>query len=136
MNTVVISESSVRAKRPEDVPAILRVMGLTLLSLPISVAVPAAKAFALYLSRLKREGVPSAARSPLPDFFIGAHAEAENLTLVTRNPDRIRTYFPHVRLIIPARGAANVIRLLMSLAFFLPTCLLEYRNLSLKCEFK
>ena len=39
--------------------------------------------------------------SPLPDFFIGAHAQAEKLTLVTRDAARYRTYFPDVALISP-----------------------------------
>ena len=39
--------------------------------------------------------------SPLPDFYIGAHAEAENRTLVTRDAARYRTYFPNVALIAP-----------------------------------
>ena len=39
--------------------------------------------------------------SPLPDFYIGAHAEAEGLTLVTRDAARYRTYFPPVKLIAP-----------------------------------
>ena len=37
--------------------------------------------------------------SPLPGFYIGAHAEAEGLTLVTRDAARSRTYFPSVALI-------------------------------------
>lgn len=39
--------------------------------------------------------------SPLPDFYIGAHAEIENLTLVTRDAARYRTYFPSVSIIAP-----------------------------------
>jgi predicted nucleic acid-binding protein len=101
VNTIVISESSVRSKTPEAVPGIMQAMGLTLVPLPISAAVPAAKAFATYLDRLKKEGKTSIARSPLPDFFIGAHAHAESLQLVTRDPDRIRTYFPTVKLVTP-----------------------------------
>jgi predicted nucleic acid-binding protein len=38
----------------------------------------------------------------LPDFFIGAHASVQNYTLLTRDPKRIRTYFPDVKLITPA----------------------------------
>ena len=39
--------------------------------------------------------------SALPDFYIGAHAEVERLTLVTRDADRYRAYFPKVDLIAP-----------------------------------
>jgi hypothetical protein len=39
--------------------------------------------------------------SPLPDFYIGAHAEVDQLTLVTRDAARYRSYFPKVTLIAP-----------------------------------
>ena len=37
----------------------------------------------------------------LPDFFIGAHAQAENLTLLTRDAGRYKSYFPKISLICP-----------------------------------
>jgi hypothetical protein len=40
-------------------------------------------------------------RSPLPDFYIAAHAAIEGLTLLTRDPRRYRTYFPKLRIIAP-----------------------------------
>jgi predicted nucleic acid-binding protein len=39
--------------------------------------------------------------SPLPDFYIGGHAQAENRTLVMHDAARYRSYFPGVVLIAP-----------------------------------
>jgi predicted nucleic acid-binding protein len=100
-NTIVVSETSVRATDPDRVPQLLEEMGLSLVPLPISAAVPAAKAFAAYLDRLKAEGKPTDRKVPLPDFLIGAHAQAEDLGLVTRDPSRVSTYFPKVRMVTP-----------------------------------
>ncbi len=64
--------------------------------LPWPAAYRAGRAFLRY--RREHGGVK---RSPLPDFFIGAHAEIDNLTLLTRDAARYRTYFPEVELISP-----------------------------------
>jgi len=66
------------------------------LPLPYAAGWLAAQAFLKY----RRSG--GTRTSPLPDFYIGAHAEAENRTLVTRDPTRYRTYFPNISLIIPS----------------------------------
>ncbi len=58
----------------------------------------AGKCFARY----RRQGGPR--RSPLPDFYIGAHAAVSGLTLLTRDPARYRTYFPALHIIAPARA--------------------------------
>lgn len=65
------------------------------LVLPFSVAAAASRAFLAYC---KAGGQKT---SPLPDFFIGAHAEAEGFKLLTRDAVRYRTYFPKVKLIAP-----------------------------------
>src|SRR5229473_1968756 len=36
-----------------------------------------------------------------PEFYIGAHAAIRNMALVTRDPQRYKTYFPKLRLISP-----------------------------------
>jgi predicted nucleic acid-binding protein len=100
-NAIVVSEASVRAQNPDAVPALLEGFGMTLVALPIAAAVPAAKAFAVYLDRLKKPGQQPASKVPLPDFLIGAHAHVEGWKLVTRDPARVRTYFPAVVLITP-----------------------------------
>ena len=64
-------------------------------ALPYAAGWLAAQAFVEYR---RAGGVRSA---PLPDFYIGAHAQVERLTLVTRDTARYRTYFPSINLITP-----------------------------------
>jgi len=63
--------------------------------LPYEAAFLAGKAF---LSYRRRGGTK---RSPLPDFYIGAHAAVSGYRLLTRDATRYRTYFPKLRLIAP-----------------------------------
>jgi predicted nucleic acid-binding protein len=63
--------------------------------LPYEAAWLAAQAF------LKYRNGGGVRNSPLPDFYIGAHAAIQGLTLVTRDPARYRTYFPSVVLVAP-----------------------------------
>lgn len=51
-----------------------------------------------FLSYRKRSGTR---KSPLPDFYIGAHAAIENLALLTRDAARFRTYFPNLEVLAP-----------------------------------
>ena len=63
--------------------------------LPWEAAFLAGKAF----ERYRRSG--GTRRSPLPDFYIGAHAAVAGMSLLTRDASRYRTYFPTVELIAP-----------------------------------
>jgi predicted nucleic acid-binding protein len=40
-------------------------------------------------------------RSPMPDFYIGAHAALTGLALLTRDARRYRAYFPRLRIVAP-----------------------------------
>lgn len=51
-----------------------------------------------FLQYRRRGGVKT---SPLPDFYIGAHASVANFHLLTRDVSRYQTYFPAVLLISP-----------------------------------
>jgi predicted nucleic acid-binding protein len=42
-----------------------------------------------------------ARRTPLPDFYIGAHAAIAKLALLTRDAGRYETYFPSVEILAP-----------------------------------
>lgn len=65
-------------------------------ALPYEAAFLAGRAFLSY----RRRG--GERRSPLPDFYIGAHAAVADLRLLTRDGRRYRTYFPTVELLAPA----------------------------------
>jgi predicted nucleic acid-binding protein len=62
---------------------------------PYSAGWLAAQVFVKY----RRGG--GARTSPLPDFYIGAQAEVENRTLITRDATRYRAYFPNLTIITP-----------------------------------
>jgi hypothetical protein len=64
-------------------------------ALPFEAAFLAGKCFLAY----RRRG--GAKLSPLPDFFIGAHAAVAGYRLLTRDARRYRTYFPALALIAP-----------------------------------
>ena len=64
-------------------------------SLPFEASVIAAAAHAAYRSRGGKRHIP------LPDFYIGAHAEAAGHVLLTRDAARYLTYCPKVSLIVP-----------------------------------
>lgn len=66
------------------------------LPIPWEAAPIAARAFGKY--RKTNQG-PKV--SPLPDFYIGAHAEVENLQVLTSDKGRYATYFPTIDVHFP-----------------------------------
>jgi hypothetical protein len=95
INQIVYAEISVRYATIEQLDDDLAPEYFVRASLPWEAAFLAGKAFAQYK---QRTGIK---RSPMPDFYIGAHAAVAGMTLLTRDPRRYRAYFPKLRLISP-----------------------------------
>lgn len=95
INPVIFSEVSIGFATIEEVAAVLPADYYEYAPIPWSAAFLAGKCFVDY--RRRRGGKSS----PLPDFFIGAHAAVDGLMLLTRDATRYRTYFPTVRLVCP-----------------------------------
>lgn len=95
INPLIYSEVSIGFHRIEDLDAALPEEALTREPLPWEAAFLAGKSFLAY----RRGG--GERRSPLPDFYIGAHAAVRGYALLTRDPKRYRKYFPTVELIAP-----------------------------------
>jgi predicted nucleic acid-binding protein len=95
INPVVYAEVAVHFSRIEDLDEALPRDYYRRADLPWSAGFLAGHVFQQY----RRDG--GTRRSPLPDFYIGAHAAIAGLTLLTRDAARYRTYFPRLRLIAP-----------------------------------
>lgn len=95
INPLIYAEVSIRFERIEELEDALREGDFLRLPLPWDAAFLAGKCFVRYR---RRRG---ARRSPLPDFYIGAHAAVAGLTLLTRDATRYQTYFPGLEIIAP-----------------------------------
>ena len=95
INQIIYAELSIRFSLREELDEKLPADYYLRTSVPWEAAFLAGKAFAQY----KRRG--GTKRSPLPDFFIGAHAAVAGMTLLTRDPRRYRAYFPKLRIVSP-----------------------------------
>jgi predicted nucleic acid-binding protein len=94
INPIVYAEISIRFERIEDLEAALP-EELLREDLPWEAAYLAGKCFVDY----RRRG--GERRSPLPDFYIGAHAAVTGRALLTRDPGRYRSLLPALELISP-----------------------------------
>jgi predicted nucleic acid-binding protein len=95
VNPIIYAEVSTGFDSIEDLDDALPASEIERHELPYEAGFLAGKAFAAY----RRRGGQK--RSPLPDFYIGAHAAARKYRLITRDTTRYRTYFPTVELITP-----------------------------------
>lgn len=95
INPIIYAELCSRASSTSEVDQMMVQLGLAYLEFSRKSLFLAAQAYRSYRQR------GGAKTSPLADFFIGAQAEAEGFTVLTRDATRYQTYFPTVPLIGP-----------------------------------
>jgi len=95
INPLIYAEVSIGFQTIEDLAEAVPAAVFRREALPYEAAFLAGKAFLDYRRRGGRR------TSPLPDFYIGAHAAIAGLRLLTRDPTRYRTYFPTVDVLAP-----------------------------------
>jgi len=95
INPLIYAEISLGFNQVAELEAALTINFFRRDPLPYEAAFLAGQRFLEY----RRRG--GERRSPLPDFYIGAHAAVTGTPLLTRDVNRYRTYFPAVQLITP-----------------------------------
>lgn len=96
INPLIYAEVSVGYQTVEELDELLPADGYEREPLPYLAGFAAGKAFLNY----RRSG--GLKRSPMPDFYIGAHAAVAGYRLLTRDANRYRSYFPTIDIIDPA----------------------------------
>lgn len=95
INPIIYAEVSAGYATIEETDEFLAADDFRREPLPYPAGFLAGKAFVQY----RRSG--GIKKSPLPDFYIGAHAAVSGYRLLTRDVGRYATYFPKLTLIIP-----------------------------------
>ena len=95
INPIIYAEVSIGFAAVEELDRVLPPDAFRRERLPYEAGFLAGKAFLAYRRRGGRRS------TPLPDFYIGAHAAVAGYRLLTRDASRYRTYFPGLDLIAP-----------------------------------
>jgi len=95
INSIVYTEVSIGFNKIEEVETAISQLGIKVLEIPREALFLTGKVFLKYR---KNKGTKN---SPLPDFFIGAHAMVSKFDLITRDSIKYKTYFPQLKLIHP-----------------------------------
>lgn len=95
INIIVFTEIAFNFTSKDKLSDILKLLNIDILDIPFDVAFNVSRTFKKYR---KNKGNR---KSPMPDFYIGEHAQFLNVPLVTRNTARYKTYQPKLKLIVP-----------------------------------
>jgi predicted nucleic acid-binding protein len=101
VNAVTVAELCAGDRHPEVVEQDLQNWGIKILDVPAATSAVCGLAHRRYSIARRASGGGVAPKIPLPDFFIGAHAEIMKWKLATRDTERISKYFPKVHLLTP-----------------------------------
>jgi predicted nucleic acid-binding protein len=96
INPIIYAEISVRFSGVEELDEAVPASDFLREELPYPAGFLAGRAYLKYRTRRGTR------RSPLADFYIGAHATVCRYRLLTRDAARYRTYFPRLALLTPA----------------------------------
>ena len=95
INPIVYAEVSISYTKIEELNAALPIWLYARESLPWEAGFLAGKCFLEYRRRGGQRG------TPLPYFYIGAHAAVESLALLTRDRSGYANYFPKLEILAP-----------------------------------
>ena len=95
INSIVYTEVSIGFDKIEEVEEAISELGIKVLEIPREALFLTGKVFLQYR---RNKGTK---KSPLPDFFIGAHATVSQFNLITRDSAKYNTYYPQLKLIDP-----------------------------------
>lgn len=101
INAVVLAELCVGDADPLTVADQVRGWGVAVLDVPAAAAGVCAEAYRQFRERRLAESGQPAPTTPLPDFFIGAHALIMGWELATADQGRFKACFPTVPLKMP-----------------------------------
>ncbi len=101
VDAVSLAEVCVGDEEPETAADRIRSWGVEILDVPVAAADICAKAYRRYSDRRRLQSGKESPAVPLPDFFIGAHAQIMGWDLATVDEGRFKTYFSSVTLRTP-----------------------------------
>ena len=95
INPIIFTEIAFNFVSQELLEETLRQLNIAICDIPLDAAFKVSRTFREYR---RRKGTKS---SPMPDFYIGAHAESLGASVITRDCNRFKSYYPNVHLYSP-----------------------------------